>query len=387
MSLVFSLSLLFCTIAAGVIFLLQNGHKHAVVSSRGIVGAATAKARTIQQDTDLDAKNAALVKQINLKKSEIDQYLSHSGFSGTAVVVSHGYVVLNKGYGYSNLLVHRPNQPETEYYIGSITKSVTAVAFMQMKERGLISFDTPVSQFYPDFPHGRSISMLDLLCHVSGLRTAPETLKSLTRDELVQKIANYNIRLSSLPGTSWAYMDANYAMVAAILDKISQSTYGETLHQYIQQNIFDRAGLQQSGFGDSMAQSSHPSTGYGNLNEPRMVPSFSQLLGCGDVYMSAWDLYQFDRALADGTLVSAASYNTIFTNHFGGVHYSLGWYINRGGWGKDTYSSHGVLGGWNSGNAFSMDRQNYVVLLANSSRSSGIIAPANETIFNILAGG
>lgn len=370
------LFLLLCMVAAGTI-LLPHGQKQAAVSSHE-----SAKVPPSKQANTPDGGHAALA----LKRAEIDHYLSHAGFSGSAVVVSHGYVVLNKGYGYSNFLLRRPNRPETEYFIGSITKSVTGVAFMQMEERGLISFGTPVSRFYPAFPHGRSITMLDLLCHVSGLRSEPETFKRVTRDELVQRIADYNIRLLSPPGTHWAYMDANYALVAAILDRISQNTYGETLHQFIQQNIFNRAGLKQAGFGNGIYQSALASIGYGRFNEPVPVPSFSQLLGCGDVYMSAWDLYQFDRALAAGMLVSDSSYHSIFTKHFSGVPYSLGWYTSRRDWGNDIYSSHGVLGGWNGGNAFSFDRQNYVVLLANSSQSLGIIGPANQTIFKILKG-
>lgn len=392
---VISLVLLLCIAAAGLTFWMQREHKKAVDFSHGIVSRVNTQVQTYekkefqkensQKANVFAARNAALAKQISLKSSEIDHYLQRMGFSGTAVVVSHGHVLLNKGYGYSNLHFRILNRPATEYYIGSITKSVTATAFIRMEERGLISFDSRVSQFYPAFPHGRSISMLDLLCHVSGLRGIPETTQFVTRDEQIQRIADGNLRLSYKPGTRWAYEDGNYTLVAAILDKISLNVYGETLHQYIQQNIFNKAGMQQAGFGKSMFQSPYRSVGYGYFNELRQTPSFSQLFGCGDVYMSAWNLYLFDRALADQTLVSAAGYHNIFTSHFSWNHYSLGWYANRSGWGFQTYSSHGAVGGWNGSNAMSMDRQNYAVLLSNSSRTSGFIGAANQMIFTVLA--
>ncbi|WP_100486219.1 serine hydrolase domain-containing protein [Sporolactobacillus pectinivorans] len=363
---------------------LYNIHKNGAALSHQTVSKAIDHSHTT---TTLKAKKIApkessLTQKIDITRTTINRYLHRVNFTGTAVVVSHGQTVLARGYGYRNVALRLPNMPSTEYYVASITKSVTAVAFMQMREHGLISFNDRVSQFYPNFPNGRSISMLDLLCHVSGLRGIPETIRFVTRDEQVQRIADGNLRLSYRPGTQWSYEDDNYTLVAAILDRISLRTYGKTLHQYIQQNIFNKANMTQAGFGE-MSQSPYRSIGYAGVSE--QIPSLTQLLGCGDVYMSAWDLYLFDHALADGTLLSAPSYQSIFKRHFSVTAYSLGWYPDREGWGKHTYSSHGVLGGWNGSNAFSMDRQNFVVLLSNSSSASGIYAQANQMIFNVLS--
>ncbi|EST10857.1 serine hydrolase domain-containing protein [Sporolactobacillus laevolacticus] len=321
------------------------------------------------------------------RRTAIDRRIQQSGFSGSVLVVSHGKVVLSKGYRLSNSHNGRRNQPLTTYYVGSTTKSITAVAFMQMRERGLIHFNDPVSRFYPNFPNGNKITMLDLLCHVSGLGNVMETMQPVTRDQLVQRIALHSLRLASKPGTVWHYSDTNYALLGAILDKVSSSAFHESLHDYIRQFIFQRAGMLHSGFGDEMLHSAYRSTGYVIVDGhafSEQIPSFSQLIGCGDIYSTSWDMYLFDHAIADSTLLSKASVHELLSRHFPGTSYSCGWYIGRKGWGNDTYSSHGVLGGWNGSNAFTQDKQSYVVLLSNVRSSEFEISTLNTMIFHTL---
>ncbi|WP_157800374.1 serine hydrolase domain-containing protein [Sporolactobacillus pectinivorans] len=392
--LVISFFLLICMLVGGIVFRAYHGSITLMTPQQKHTSALTdyslkKKEITSHPDkkSDLKAKNDLKVSQLNQKRAAIDNYLHRIGFSGSAVVVSHGEVVLDKGYGFRNLRLKAPNLPSTEYYIGSMTKSVTAVAFMQMQEQGLISFNSRVSAYYPGFPHGRDISMIDLLCHMSGLHPHVETARSMTRDQLVSHIAAANIMLLSKPGTQYAYADVNYALLAAILDKICMTVDHESLHHYIQQHIFQPTGMQHAGFGTAMQQSPYASIAYarrGPVYATTWLPSFTQLLGCGDVYASAWNMYLFDHALSTSRLVSRKSYQMIFTRHFSNVKYTLGWYINREGWGNHVYSNHGVLAGWNGSNAFSADGENYVVLLMNINNPAMDLGKANSMIFSTL---
>lgn len=375
------LILIICFSIAGLVLWQKtsNGPTTAVTKIRTL----TSRSNLDQQHRRPAAENAAFNSKAAAVRSSIDHYLQRTGFSGAAVIVSHGHVVLSKGYGFRNISLGLRNNSSTQYYIASLSKSITATAFMQMREQGLIGFNTTVSQFYPAFPHGRSITMLDLLCHVSGLKGIPETARLVSRDEQIQRIADANLKLASRPGTRWSYQDDNYTVIAAILDKISLKSYRETFHQYVQKNIFDKAKMTQAGFGGKMLLSPDRSIGYTAIAGPGV--SFSQLLGCGDVYTSAWDLYLFDHALTNGTLLSHSSYQNVFKKHFAITDYGLGWYYNRANWGRNTYSSHGVYKGWHSSNAFTADRQNFAVLLSNSSRTSNIFGAANKMIFEKLS--
>ncbi|MGQ0440982.1 serine hydrolase domain-containing protein, partial [Bacillus sp. B-TM1] len=73
-------------------------------------------------------------QEIN-ENAQLDQYLQKIGFSGTAVIVKNGKVLLNKGYGMANKEKQVPNNSETTFYIGSISKAFVATAIMQLKDQ------------------------------------------------------------------------------------------------------------------------------------------------------------------------------------------------------------------------------------------------------------
>lgn len=322
------------------------------------------------------------------KQQDIDRYLHSLHFSGTAAVVQNGRIVLDKGYGLSNRQTGRHNSPQTTFYIGSMTKAFTAVAFMQLEEMGKIHTTDTVAKFYPHFPHGRAITLFDLLTHTSGLRSRFEPAAPVSRKELVNQIAGISHRLESRPGTRWHYADTNYDLLGAIIEKVTEQSEHESLHAYIQKHIFAPAGMTHSGFGAAIRRTSAPSQGYlknWNGYYVPLLPAFSQVFACGDIYATALDLYKFDHALAAGHLVSPASYARIFTPHL--AHYGFGWYINRKGWSikPGSYSSHGVLKGWNGSNSFSADRGTYIVLLSNVGNGIGDFGPVNRAIYTRLA--
>src|SRR4051812_37086196 len=76
-----------------------------------------------------------------------DQYLTtwakQGRFSGTVLLAKDGKVVLRKSYGMANYELGVPNTPETVYRIGSITKSFTGLAVLQLEERGLLKVGDP----------------------------------------------------------------------------------------------------------------------------------------------------------------------------------------------------------------------------------------------------
>ncbi|WKB34985.1 serine hydrolase domain-containing protein [Terrilactibacillus sp. S3-3] len=321
------------------------------------------------------------------KQQDIDHYLRSLHFTGTAAVVQNGRIILDKGYGLSNRQTGINNSPQTEYYLGSMTKAFTAAAFMQLEETGKIHTTDTVAKFYPHFPHGRSITLFDLLTHTSGLPTRLEPAVPISRKALVNQIAGLSRHLESKPGTRWHYADTNYDLLGAIIEKVTERSAHESLHTYIKKHIFAPAGMTHSGFGSAMKQTSAPSQGY--LKNWRgyyipVIPAFSQVFACGDIYTTALDLYKFDHALAAGNLVSPSSYDRIFTPRL--AHYGFGWYINRKGWSikPGSYSSHGVLRGWNGSNSFSIDRSTYIVLLSNVGNGIGNYGTVNRAIYTRL---
>jgi CubicO group peptidase (beta-lactamase class C family) len=116
--------------------------------------------------------NAAQSQGIAAKiDSLLTAYYNQDQFSGTVLVAKDDQVIFEKGYGYANREANIPNKPETEYRIGSISKTFTATLIMKLQEIGLLSVSDPVSRYIPDYPKGDSILLFHLLNHTSGIRS------------------------------------------------------------------------------------------------------------------------------------------------------------------------------------------------------------------------
>ncbi|MBS4175325.1 serine hydrolase domain-containing protein [Bacillus sp. FJAT-49736] len=326
-----------------------------------------------------------VISKGNSKNKKLDQYFKKIHFNGSVLIVKNGRIIINKGYGYADEAKKIPNNPETAYYIGSITKSFVATAFLQLQQEGKVNINEPLSNYLPNFPHAREITLYQLLTHTSGLPVRNEFGGKVSKEELIRDIGKTALHLKAKPGTRWGYSDANYSILGYIIEKAS----GVSLHQYIQEHIFNVAGMTQSGFGKNLQKEKYHSVGYrvrmGMIYRPELQ-DFSQVFGCGDIYSTPYDLYKFDHALQSGKLISKKSYRQMFTTHTI-ARYGYGWYINRKKWTvpPGNYSSHGVLPGWNGMNSFSKGTNTYVVLISNIQNSVKNYAPISRKIYTQLA--
>ncbi len=122
------------------------------------------------------------------ENAELDQYLQSKGFSGTAVVVKNGKVLLNKGYGLANQEKKIPNNSETTFYIGSISKAFVATAIMQLKDQNKLQTEDIVTKYIPGFPHGEGLKLSHLLTHTSGIPEYEAGSEDISHEELLKRI-------------------------------------------------------------------------------------------------------------------------------------------------------------------------------------------------------
>ncbi|WP_439443938.1 serine hydrolase domain-containing protein [Listeria aquatica] len=340
--------------------------------------------KAAQEEKSIRKAKSPVSKQKEKKKTEaetkevvqnkaLDQYLTQLHFSGTAVVVRNGKMVLNKGYGYRNKEQQEKNTPDTEFYIGSSQKALTATAILQLVEKGKLSLTDPVSQYLSGFPSG--ITIKNLLNHTSGLKGHLETNSKITPKELVQDIEERGVKRA--PG-KWDYRDSNYTVLAYLVEKLS----GQSLADYYKQHIFKPAGMTQVGFYEDFKQQKNASIGYylkkdGSYSIPSM-PDLSQLFGVGNVYMSAGDMYRFDEALMSGKLLSPESLAEMFTKG-SSSGYGMGFYADPG-----SYNNHGVLNGWNVSNSISKSGKTFVILFSNIQNNITSFGKVNNEIYQIL---
>jgi CubicO group peptidase (beta-lactamase class C family) len=164
---------------------------------------------------------------------------------GLALGIVHGDRILHvQGFGQADRS-GRDVTPETPFLIGSVTKSFTALAIMQLSEAGRVQLDAPVQRYLPwwrvaDPDASTQITVRHLLYQVSGLskatgnayQTSSDTHDSALEDRVR---ALSDAELTSPVGTTWQYSNANYWTLGMIVQTVS----GQSYETYIQQHIFN----------------------------------------------------------------------------------------------------------------------------------------------------
>src|SRR5258706_4384710 len=110
-------------------------------------------------------------KRAQIEKA-VSAFMTANSVPGVSVAVVHnGQRVWSAGFGMADLEDFSPATSSTLYRLGSISKSITAVAILQLYERGKLDLDAPVQKYCPAFPQKDSpITSRQLLPHLTGMR-------------------------------------------------------------------------------------------------------------------------------------------------------------------------------------------------------------------------
>ena len=230
-------------------------------------------------------------------ESKLDEYVKAlvdmGQFSGSVLVAKDGKILLCKGYGMANYELDVPNMPQTKFRLGSITKQFTAMAIMQLQERGLLSVTDKLSKYIPDYPHGDEITIHHLLTHTSGIvakisECNDEKIKPHTIQQVIALFKNKPLDFK--PGEKYSYSNAGYIVLSYIIEKASGKKYEEFLREY----VFMPLGMNSSGYDQASLIIKKRASGYNNngdelVNASCILVSF--FAGAGCLYSTIEDFY------------------------------------------------------------------------------------------------
>lgn len=153
--------------------------------------------------------------------------------SVSAAVFHEGKVVWERAIGLADVAREEAATPAHHYRIGSITKTFTAVAIMQLRDAGRLELDTPVRSLLPEFPPGPTFRQA--LSHATGLQREPpgeiwETMQPPTREELVGGLEDAERVLP--PATAFHYSNLVFALLGEVVARATGS-YETTLRERI----------------------------------------------------------------------------------------------------------------------------------------------------------
>jgi CubicO group peptidase (beta-lactamase class C family) len=187
---------------------------------------------------------------------EIGAYLKRLAdadiFSGVVVIARDGQPILSQAYGYADRDKKIPNTLSTPFMLGSMNKLFTGLAIGQLVERGMLSYEDPLSKFLPDFPDWESakrIKIKHLLSHTAGLGDYSRSkayFDALDRIRTVAALVDVIGREPPKfePGTQWAYSNSGFVILGRVIEVVT----GEDYYDYMQKNVFAPAGMTSASF-------------------------------------------------------------------------------------------------------------------------------------------
>lgn len=224
--------------------------------------------------------------------SYISGYVANGDFSGVAVIARSGKILVSASFGYADIESQSGLDFDTSFHIASLSKTFTGAAIMRLVEDGKVTLDASLATYIPEFPDANRITILHLLRHESGIPdywTAPDiseiSQQPITTDELILWLGKRSLEFA--PGSQSRYSNSGYAVLAAVIERVS----GQPYHTYLAEYVYPPGALDQThefrGHADATGyQPSYEEAGIAPA--PTYNPSF--LLGAGSLESTANDL-------------------------------------------------------------------------------------------------
>jgi CubicO group peptidase (beta-lactamase class C family) len=247
-------------------------------------------------------------------QSYLERLAALSGSPGvSAAVMVDGTLVFSGGVGVANLESREPQTGSTVHNIGSISKTLSVVAVMQLSERGKVRLDAEIQDYAPWFPRkSQAITVRQLLTHTSGIRHykagefGPAEVNSFRHYDSFEESTRYwrDDPLLFAPGTQFAY--SSYAV--DLLQAVVESASAQSFESYFTEHIWVPAGMVQSQLDSPSRIVPHRGHGYvwnATLNrmENARDEDVSYKYAGGGMLASDEDLVRFGHALNTGVLL------------------------------------------------------------------------------------
>lgn len=286
-------------------------------------------------------------KEMDTFYEKASQLLSNRNFNGSVLVAKEGVVYLAEGYGLADENSDAPNERETIYQIGSLTKSFTALAIMQLQEAGKLSVNDPIDKYFPNYPNDSKITIHHLLTHTSGIDKNPISALEFTEQmTLHNDIMDKNVVTKILemaankplifdPGTKYDYNNHGYSILGAIIESISGLTYGA----YIEENICKPLGMYHTGYNESNIPIDGQAIDFYRSYTTNVPASYAY--AGGGMHASVDDLYKWAQAITSNKLIDQASTEAMLTPYL--EHYAYGWVVDA-----HAFMHTGIINGYRS---------------------------------------
>ena len=321
--------------------------------------------------------------------SDAAEVLASTGVpSASLAVVQGGKIAYVKAYGKARLDPPMAATPEMQYSIGSVSKQFTAALILLLAQDGKVKLDDAVGKYLPELTRANEVTIRQVLSMTSGYQDFwPEdyVMTSMMKPATPQQILEVwgKKPLDFEPGTEWQYSNTNYV----IAGRIAEIAGGKPLIEQLRERIFTPLTMTGVFNSDASRLPADDPTGYYRhaLGPLRPAPQEGTgwMFAAGELAMPASDLARWDISLMNRTLLSAASYDEMFTEgklkDGKSTGYGLG--VQVGTREGHRYIAHsGEVSGFVSQNIVYPDDKVAVAVLTNEDASSAASALARKIL-------
>ena len=256
-------------------------------------------------DTNLSDKRNRFIENYFQQRHKIKL------FNGNILFAEKGQIIAQKSYGMAHFRNKEELSEEHSFQLASVSKTITAIATLQLVEEGILNLNDSIQQFFPNFPY-KGMDIHQLLSHRTGMSQYthfcdrpdsiwPDKTKTISNNDVLEIMEQIVPLQNYPPNKRYYYCNTNYLILASIIEKVTDQKFGD----YVKANIFIPSGMTNSCIYDRTNKDEliKPVQGYEN----RIPWEDVYLNGCvGDknVYSTTGDLLKFDRALNLNLLIN-----------------------------------------------------------------------------------
>jgi CubicO group peptidase (beta-lactamase class C family) len=267
----------------------------------------------------------------------VAEVVARRGLGGVGVaIVRDGEPPHFTCQGWADRTGERAIAPETVFRIASITKTMTAIGLMQLRDRGLFELDDPVNDYLKGLrveppANGPPVIFRHLLTHTAGIGEMPHLFSFFrfaswgggrpgAEPADLTTLYKGTLRAEVMPGSKWAYANHGFALIGKLVEDVSCMP----LNQYMEQHLFAALGMKHTGYRRTEDIGAHLARGhhwmFGRLQTARDYDM--TILGAGAVLSSLSDMARYA-----GWLLSGGSHDVLrpaTLEEMTSAHHSIG---------------------------------------------------------------
>ena len=258
----------------------------------------------------------------NLVDNLMNEYIKQDLFSGVVLIAKDTKPVYLKAFGMADFETKKENTTNTKFDIGSINKDFTAIAILQLAEKGLLNLDDKIDKYLNQFPKDvlDNVTIRQLLTHTSGFGdyfmipgVIPKLRELTTVNQIISTFKDEPLLFE--PGTEQQYSNAGFAVLGAVIESITGMSYFD----YVDKNILATLKMNNTYFDykkiredkDIPAGYMFSSTGKKERIDYEKSPS-----PAGSAFSTAEDLLKFELSILYDNKLITDEMKILFANRY-----------------------------------------------------------------------